>query len=170
VEEYAFNCNNPFKDVTPALLDLVKRPETNWVNTFGIKICPVDRAFFQQFEHLDRLMTEFKCRRHSVFRFDPHTSYGWHIDNPGRSCALNMRLEGANSHTFCGKHATIKENDDYVDVQEVRYEDDKFVLLNVHKSHTVFNLNNVRYVLSISFRPEYGDFKKIKQYLIENNF
>ena len=81
-----------------------------------------------------------------------------------------MLLEGTDSHTFCGVPALLKENDDYVSIKEIAYEANKFVLIDVRKPHTVFNKNNVRYVLTISFQEKNGEFGKIKDYLINNSF
>jgi hypothetical protein len=170
MNDFFFNCTTEFKKVSSTILDFVKQENQLWQPIYGIDVCRIDRKFFTQFPEVDKIMTDFKCERHSVFRFPPNTCYGWHIDNPGRTCALNMLLEGPDSHTFYGNPAQLKENEDYIDITEVKYDPAKFVLMNVHKHHTVYNLNNVRYLLTISFHPRNGNFEDIKKYLIENNF
>ena len=132
MSDFFFNCNSEFFEIRSSMLAHVKKKESIWIKDFGIDMCRIERNFFKQFEKLDKLMTKFECRSHSVFRFPPNSCYGWHIDNPGRTCALNMLLEGTDSHTFCGNPGEVfnKKIVDYTEISEIQYETNKFVLLN----------------------------------------
>jgi hypothetical protein len=169
-DEYFFNCQSSFPELRESLKQYVKQPNLDWVRRFGVQNHGIPRDFFYQFEKLNQLMEDFDCRRHRIFGFYPNTCYGWHTDISDRACALNMLIDGSDCHTFFGTSPVIKENDDYENIQEVKYESDKFVLLNVQKSHTVVNLNNQRYLLTISLSPNKGDFRFFKDYLTKNNF
>lgn len=170
---FFFNCKKEFPEIRTALSDYINNNQLNWQKRFGIYVHGLEREFFKQFPKVDQLITEFDCPRYGLFKFDPNTCYGWHIDNPGRSCALNLLIDGYNSHTFYGEPILDDEKNtsgDFTNLREVTYTENKFVLMNVHKSHTVFNMDNTRHLLTISFHPAHGNFDKIKKYLMENNF
>lgn len=168
MREFFFNCGSSFEDVPREILSyLDEKNDILWTETFGIQVHGMDRSFFKRFAKLDALMAHFGCHRHSVFKFEPNICYGWHVDNPGRICALNMLLTRDQSYTFCGD---TNNNTDFYNVGRVLYNENKFTLLNVKKHHTVYNLNNMRYLLSISFHPNRATYDDVKKYLIENNF
>jgi hypothetical protein len=169
MDNYFFNCRESLTDVCSSLKEHLNTPNLFWTKRFGIQVCGVPRVFFSQYEKLDKFFTHFDVKRQGIFKFYPNTCYGWHVDNRGRTSALNMLIEGTDCHTFFGSPAVVKENDDYEHISEVKYEIGKFVLLNVCNPHTVINLNNTRYVLTISLDSQHK-FEDIKQYLIDNNF
>lgn len=168
MSDYFFNCDAEFEDIPKAILNYIaENKNISWASRFGILLHDLDREFFRQFKKLDSLMTHFQCQRHPIFKFEPNVCYGWHFDNPTRSCALNMLLTGNSSYTFCGE---TTNKIDFHNVKRVLYNENKFTLLNVTKHHTVYNLENTRYLLTVSIPPSAGNFDDVKQYLIENNF
>lgn len=171
--EYFYECQQRYNDVAEKTLQHLSEIEPTWQTIFGIELCRLDRSFFNQFESLNKLMTDFQSHRHSVFRFFPNTCYGWHFDNPGRHCSLNLLLSGTDSHTYFGTHIKPPEgklSQDYFNVKEVPYEPGKFILMNTEERHTIYNLNNMRYLLSISFPPNATNFFGLKEHLININF
>lgn len=171
--EYFYECQHNYIDVAEKTLNHLTEIEPVWQSIFGISLCRLDRSFFNQFETLNKLMTDYKSHRHSVFRFFPNTCYGWHFDNPGRHCSLNLLLTGSKSHTYFGTLTNPEEKtsqDHFEDVCEVPYQPGKFILMNTKERHTVYNLDNMRYLLSISFPPESANYFGLKEYLQQINF
>ena len=170
-----FNCQSSFVEVSNGIKQIYQDTSLPWINRFDITLRPVNKDFFVQFPKVYQIIQDFKCNTYAIFRFNPHTCYGWHTDNSnddkGRSCSLNMLIEGyGTSHTFVGNKITGRIGDDFSDVREVTYEPNKFVLLDVNSYHTIFNLEQPRYLLTIGFPPATGKFDEIRKYLIANNF
>jgi hypothetical protein len=85
----------------------------------------------------------------TVFKMDPMTAYSWHIDT-NRTCAINMLISGSDSHSFYG----VRLDDYNTQLIELMHEHNKYFLVNTKQQHSVVNLNNMRYMLSIGFeRP-----------------
>jgi hypothetical protein len=168
---YFFNGSCEFPDITKKIKEHYQNKNLVWRKIHNIDVHLIQREFFIQFPKLDKLISDLGCTTFMLFRFHPNTCYGWHVDDSVRSCALNMLLEGfSNSHTFVGNRIKNTENADFSDVQEVVYEPDRFVLLDVRNYHTIYNLDNTRYVLSISLPFEIGNYSEIQEYLTKNNF
>lgn len=173
INNYFFKCNTTHPDLRQALLEKTADKNNTWQNIFGIDVCNLSPTFFEPYDNVYNLFKGLgnnRPFRYSIFRFQPNTCYGWHIDYPGRTCALNLLIDGKDSHTFCGENVKDQEKkNDYINVSRVDYPDDSFILLNVQKSHTIYNFDNTRYVLTVSIDPPW-DFEKTKTYLLDNNF
>jgi hypothetical protein len=170
MNDYFFNCKHEFVELKTAVIDYMNQSNLVWNSRFDIDVSGISRDFFKPFKEIDSLMEEFSCKRQGIFRFHPNTCYGWHTDNKSRLCALNMLIKGTDSHTFFGTPAS-DQGDDYLNISEVPYYDNRFTLLDVTKHHTVYNLSDIRYLLTISFPvSDTGDFNKVKEYLTKNNF
>lgn len=115
---------------------------------------------------LVELITKMNCQHKlAIYRFSPNTCYKWHIDHNGRQCSINMLIEGYDSLTMFG---TPVENGKFVNITKLVYQPDQYVLLNVHKFHTIFNFSEPRYILSIGI-PSPTSYADVKQYVIDNN-
>jgi hypothetical protein len=101
----------------------------------------------------------------AIYRFKPNTCYKWHIDHAGRNCCINMLIDGYDSLTMFGVPAMHGQ---FVNITKLIYKPNKYVLLDVHKFHTVFNFSEDRYLLSIGV-PSPTTYNETKQYLIDNN-
>lgn len=170
--EYFYECKQNYLDVAEKISSYLESTNLDYQNTFGIDVARIERNFFNQFSALNELLIKFDSNAQEVFRFFPNVCYGWHHDHGKRNCSLNLLLSGNKSHTYFGTLMQPQEGvgrRDFVDVLEVPYDPGKIILMNVSKRHTIYNLDNMRYLLSISL-PITCDFQMVKEYLIENNF
>lgn len=85
-------------------------------------------------------------KRLSVFRFYPNVCYQWHNDAM-REGAINMLLTGFDSFCMFGKYSAGRR---FIDIKKLAHEPNTYYLLNVKNFHTVFNFNELRYIISIS--------------------
>jgi hypothetical protein len=94
-----------------------------------------------------------------VFKMHPNTFYRFHTDER-RQCAINLLLTGVDSNCYFGDQT---DNEEVIEnVTELKYELDRYYLLNTRKKHAVRNGNNVRYLLSIGFNNY--DYETVKKY------
>lgn len=167
--EYFYNCNKKFEGLRELLLADVNKLDRQYQGHLGINVTGVKREIFNSYPDIGNLLDYFNVKKIGIFRFDPNTCYAWHKDDTARSCAINMLLDGTDSKTYFG----IRSNDavqiySLMHIETVNYELDKFVLLNTNHYHTVFNLDNDRYLLTISM-PATTCYQNVKDYLIKNN-
>ncbi len=170
IHSHFFKCQSDFFEISKSINEMYQNKNLLWFNRFDINVSPVSRNFFEQFPKINQLIDDFECNTYAIFKFDPNTCYGWHVDNAERAYALNMLIEGyGSSYTFVGDKIKDRTNEDFSNVREVPYEANKFVLLDVNSYHTIYNLDKPRYLLTISFPASNLDFNKICEYLIKNN-
>jgi hypothetical protein len=94
-----------------------------------------------------------------IIKLEPMMCYDWHIDET-RQCSINMLIEGEDSYCFFGNRLS-KE---LIELSELKYKKNSFYLLNTKENHSVINLNNIRYILSLGFNEDsYSKILKICQ-------
>jgi hypothetical protein len=94
-----------------------------------------------------------------VFKMNPNTFYRFHTDEH-RQCAINLLLTEVDSNCYFGDQT---DNEEVIEnVTELKYESDRYYLLNTRKKHAVRNGNNVRYLLSMGFNNY--DYETVKRY------
>jgi hypothetical protein len=81
-----------------------------------------------------------------VLRLPPNTWYDWHTDVK-RTGAINMLLEGNDSHCLFGERVSDK----IVSVSQMDYKPATLVLFNTQVYHSVLNLSQPRLLFSIGF-------------------
>ena len=101
----------------------------------------------------------------AIYKFKPNTCYKWHIDHYGRNCCVNMLIDGYDSLTMFGVPSAQGQ---FTNITKLLYKPNKYVLLDVHKFHIVFNFSEERYLLSIGV-PSPITYSETKQYLMDNN-
>jgi len=115
---------------------------------------------------LVKLINDFDCHsKLAIYRFFPNTCYNWHIDHNGRKSSINMLIDGYDSLTMFGVPSV---NGRFTNITPLVYKPNRYVLLNVHKFHTIFNFSEHRYLLSIGI-PSPTTYDQVKQYIIDNN-
>jgi hypothetical protein len=140
--------------------------EEDWIELLEMSCLLLSIDDFITETKLVKFINDMKCHEKiAIYRFAPNTCYKWHIDHPGRKCSINMLIEGYDSMTVFGEPA---RNGRFVNLSKLEYYPDSYVLLNVHKFHTVFNFSEHRYVLSIGI-PATATYADVKQYIINNN-
>ena len=87
-----------------------------------------------------------------IFKNYPNSCYVWHNDHHGRPAAINMMLGVPNAHTFF--KGDILWKNQYA-VLEADYQPNTYMLFNTSKQHSVFNLSEERYVVSVSVPKRY---------------
>ncbi len=143
------------------ILQFAKNSSTTWFhkNAFDIAVVPADL--------LDTTLLNFKNKFSAhpiIFRMQPWQFYRFHTD-AARSCAINMLLEGTDSHTYYG---TETKDEEVLDIQELQYNIDSYYLINTQLKHSVINRDNIRYMFSMGF-PQEVSYSLIRDYCWENN-
>jgi hypothetical protein len=103
-------------------------------------------------------------KRICIFRLFPNTCYTWHADRDRGAC-INMLIEGRDSITFFGKEDAPHIHSE---LMLCEYPEHKYVLMNASQKHTVYNFDNMRYMLSISI-PKPATYSEVRQFLIDEN-
>ena len=135
--------------------------ESDWHIFLEQDILLLPEDIFKSDNQIYQLIKHFGCeKRLGIYRFQPNFSYGWHTDLI-RHVAVNMLIDGWNSKTYFSKASKIRLN---TNLQEVPYEENKYILMNVKELHSVFNLDNLRYVISIGIPPP-ATFQDVSQYV-----
>ena len=132
----------------------------NWIHKAAFDLVILPRYLITE-EPLIELMNKFQGTP-VVFRMQPWQFYRFHTD-AARSCAINMLLEGTDSNTYYG---TATQDEEVLDIVELKYSIDSYYLLNTHEKHCVINRDNVRYMFSLGF-PDGLDYKNVRDYCLE---
>lgn len=139
--------------------------EEDWVDIIEMSCLLLTLDDFKTEPKLVDLINTMNCHNKlAIYRFKPNTCYKWHIDHAGRNSCINMLIDGYDSLTMFG---TPTKNGRFENITKVNYETNKYVLLNVHKFHIVFNFSEDRYILSIGI-PSPITYNDAKQYIIDN--
>ena len=85
----------------------------------------------------------------AILLIPPNNIYNWHVDD-NRGVAVNMMVSGRDSHCVF----TDEDFDIVNGIEELRYEPETYYLFNTQKYHSVINLNNPRYMMSIEFNED----------------
>lgn len=143
------------------LTGIAKSPHTNWrrKNAFDIASVPVTAL---SSEPIIGLIREFNGVP-IIFRMQPWQFYRFHVD-AARSCAINLFLEGVDSETYYGVGTADEE---ILNITELRYERDRYYLLNTKQKHCVINRDNVRYMFSVGF-PDTVNYETVRDFCLEN--
>lgn len=140
--EYFYQLNTTEDIKSSLMLNISSR--SDWFESNGFQILKLPRDFFKD-SALENLIKDF----HGIpliFKLDPMTWYDWHIDST-RTCAINMLISGDDSQCFYGDRVSR----DIVKITELKYQPNRYYLLNTKSKHAVLNLENTRYMLSIGF-------------------
>lgn len=144
---------------------IAESSEDDWKTIIEMNCLLLTIDDFKTDPNLVKLIEHTKCQHKlAIYRFKPNTCYKWHIDHAGRNCCINMLLDGYDSLTLFG---TPSINGQMINITKLVYEPNKYVLLDVHKFHTVFNFSEYRYLLSIGI-PSSISYEEAKQYIIEH--
>jgi len=135
-------------------------PDYAWKKVFGFTYIDLKRGSYSDFSEFDK---EFSTK-HKLLKIPPRSHYRWHTD-AYRNVAINTILIGNDCQTFftSSTDEVVKDN-----LVEVDYSDNRSVLLDVSKQHSVLNLGPERIVLSVGFDlpVTYND---IREYCIKRN-
>lgn len=140
--------------------------EEDWKDIIEMSCLSLTIDDFISEPSLVKFINDMNCHNKlAIYRFKPNTCYNWHIDHAGRNSCINMLIDGYDSITMFG-NPTKKGR--LQDITKVMYEPNKYVLLDVHRFHIVFNFSKDRYLLSIGV-PSPTTYNDVKQYIMDNN-
>ena len=82
-----------------------------------------------------------------ILKLDPYVCYDWHIDDR-RGVGINMLLTPS-ARSICA--FTHNKDDMVFKIEELPYKPQTYYLFNTQVTHTVYNFETTRYLLSIEF-------------------
>jgi hypothetical protein len=150
---------NTVSTVRANILNYVESND-QWYSSTGFDVLKIPN------ELLDTDLSSLKTALNGnaiALKMMPNTFYRFHID-ARRYCALNLLLTGFDSNCYFGDQTDDEEVIE--NVTELRYDLDRYYLLNTRKKHAVRNGNAVRYMLSIGFNDH--DYETVKKWCQEH--
>ena len=85
-----------------------------------------------------------------VLKLDPYTCYDWHTDTR-RGVGINMILT-PQTRSFCAFKFDVDQP--VFKIEELKYKPNTYYLFNTQVSHTVYNFETTRYLMSIEFAKD----------------
>lgn len=141
-------------------LDHIK--ESEWIQYLEQSIYLLKMEDFEADPDIIDLINRFGSEKKlCLFRLPPKICYSWHRDAK-RQASINMLIKGFNSICIFGTEAPEKK---FVDLDKIEHKRNTYYLMNVKESHTVFNFDQERYVVSISI-PD-TPYNIVRDYIIE---
>lgn len=99
-----------------------------------------------------------------LFKLPPKICYSWHKD-ARRHASINMLIQGFDSVCIFGTESPEQK---FINLDKIEHKKDTYYLMNVKESHTVFNFDQERYVVSISI-PD-TPYDVVRDYIIEKQW
>jgi hypothetical protein len=149
--------------ISQGILDKIDRiKESEWIQYLEQNIYLLNMKDFEADPDIIDLINMFSSEKKlCLFRLPPKICYGWHKD-ANRQSSINMLIKGFDSICVFGTESLERK---FVDLDKIEHKKDTYYLMNVKESHTVFNFDQERYVVSISI-PD-TPYTVIQDYLIE---
>ena len=139
--------------------------ESNWATSYGLTSLFLKEEDFIADPKITSIIQKFSCYpRLSIKRTDPFSCYVWHRD-ANRNASINMLIDGYDSSSLFGKMISFNW---FHNLEVLPYEPARYYLMDVTQHHTVINLNNYRYVLTIGFHPP-TTYNDVKMFILEND-
>jgi hypothetical protein len=141
-------------------LDHIK--ESEWIQHLEQSIYLLNIRDFEADPVIIDLINRFGSEKKlCLFRLPPKICYSWHRDAK-RQASINMLIKGFDSICAFGTESLEKK---FINLDKIEHERDTYYLMNVKESHTVFNFDQERYVVSISI-PD-TPYAEVRDYLLE---
>jgi hypothetical protein len=116
-----------------------------WKDNFGFKVLPIPIFVYSSNSMLSDIRQKFNGYA-SLMKLEPMQFYHWHVDDY-RSAAINSLITGFDSFSLISK---IKHQE-YMDVDEILYQQGDIYLMNTQNSHSVYNRSECRIMFSLGF-------------------
>jgi hypothetical protein len=151
--------------ISQKILDKIDHiAESEWIQYLEQSIYLLDIKDFHLDPDIFDIINKFGSEKKlCLFRLPPKICYSWHRDAK-RQASINMLIKGFNSICVFGTESIEKK---YINLEKIEHEKDRYYLMNVKESHSVFNFDQERYVVSISI-PD-TPYSVVRDYLIEKN-
>lgn len=95
-----------------------------------------------------------------ILRLAPWTTYPWHQDYL-RGCTINLLLSDPNLSCLLFKHSPSEQIHRMAKIVPVPYTPHYYMCLNTQVEHSVLNWGEERFVFSVHFTRELGEFKYV---------
>jgi hypothetical protein len=122
---------------------------SEWVDYFNFKakIIPPEILFE---DNLFKWLVKRYDFIAGILRLDPYTCYDWHTDTR-RGVGINMLLT-PETRSICA--FTHNKEDAVFKIEELKYKPSTYYLFNTQVSHTVYNFETTRYLMSVEFAKD----------------
>ncbi len=148
-----------------ALRELYTKPDVVWYKNYAFELLRIENKFFEREPWLLDIINRFGAIP-KVMKIKANTLSQPHTDHL-RPAAINIRLDTAPSHAFFCKPA---EEPGLMYLEEIDYgTEGDAVLMNTRVLHTVVNLQQERYTLSIGLFKN-GSFKDLAKYCEDQGY
>jgi len=138
--------------------------ESDWIHYLEQTIYLLKLEDFSDDPKIVDLINNFGSEKKlCLFKLPPKSCYSWHKDAK-RHASINMLIKGFDSLCIFGTESIEKK---FINLDKIEHKKDTYYLMNVKESHTVFNFDQERYVVSISIPDTPYDI--VRDYLIEKN-
>ena len=121
----------------------------SWDYLNGWYACPINKEDYLKEECLRIINDRFPIKYAAILRTNSNRCYQWHVDDD-RGVAVNMLLSNQ-QHSKCYFGRVSDESSDQYELFECPYKEETFYLFNTQAPHTVFNLDNYRYMFTLEF-------------------
>jgi len=136
--------------------------ESEWIQHLEQSIYLLNIRDFESDPDIVEIIDKFGSEKKiCLFRLPPKICYSWHKDAK-RQASINMLIKGFNSLCVFGTESIERK---FINLDKIEHKKDTYYLMNVKESHTVFNFDQERYVVSISI-PD-TPYIEVQDYLIE---
>jgi hypothetical protein len=162
---YYFTELNIESKISQNILDKIDHiNESEWIQYLEQSIYLLKITDFEPDPDIVDLINKFGSEKKlSLFRLPPKICYSWHRDAK-RQASINMLIKGFNSICVFGTEAPEKK---FINLDKIEHKKNRYYLMNVKESHTVFNFDQERYVVSISI-PD-TPYEIVRDYLINRS-
>jgi hypothetical protein len=152
--------------ISKKILDKIDHiDESEWIHHLEQTIYLLKIEDFKDDPDIIDLINRFGSEKKlCLFKLPPKICYSWHRDAK-RQASINMLIKGFDSICIFGTESLEKK---FVNLDKIEHKKDTYYLMNVKESHTVFNFDQDRYVISISI-PD-TPYHVVKDYLIEKQW
>ena len=134
--------------ITQSLLDTAHN-SSEWIDYFNFKAKLVPPEVLFQDEFFRWLVKRYDFIA-GILKLDPYTCYDWHTDTR-RGVGINMLLT-PHARSVCA--FTHNREDPVFKIEELKYKPNTYYLFNTQVSHTVYNFETTRYLMSIEFAKD----------------
>jgi hypothetical protein len=136
------------------VLDFARTDTSPWIPYYTFVAKKIPDCMLAQDPFLKKLYAHRKFIA-GVMKLEKNIGYQWHVDT-NRDAGINMLLNyEAPSHLLFSRNQT--NNEIMCNFDELKYEKDKYYLINSDIPHMVINFSEVRYLFSLTFIQLKGD-------------
>ena len=151
--------------------DIVEYTKTadpsKWFTAYSFDILNIPDEILLKDPVMRAIRTKFPVEsyytRPVCLKMRPNLFYKLHEDTV-RQAAINMLIDGWNSHTFYG--TPVEGSEDLYDINRLVYKPEHYYLLDTKQLHAVLNFESPRIVFSLGFNLP-ATYTNVRDFLID---